>query len=445
MPHDRAALTTIAVIGSGVSGLSAAWLASKAAKVTLYEQDARIGGHAHTVNPMGDTAVDTGFIVYNEVNYPNLVALFDHLKVATKETDMSFAVSMSGGRIEYGGVGAAPLIGRVSNLVRPRFWTMMRDLLRFYREAPADAQACEAPLISLDEYLSTRGYSEAFLNDHLLPQAAAIWSAPTSEIRAFPAATFIRFFTNHGLLKLTGRPIWRTVDGGSKAYVAKLLADFSGEVKQGVGAVSVKRLKGGGVEVTDAGGETKRFDKVIFATHGDQALKLLADPSAEDTKLLSAFRYSRNTAVLHADRALMPKRKITWSAWNFIGDGGEGDARRLCVTYWMNLLQRLPGERQYFLTLNPIFPPAPSSVMHEQVYEHPIFDGPAIEAQREVWRLQGARGTYYCGAHLGSGFHEDGLQSGLHVAELASGARRPWTVANESSRIVTGPATEKAA
>ena len=235
MPHDRAAAPTIAVIGSGVSGLSAAWLAAKAAKVTLYEKDGRIGGHAHTVNPMGDTAVDTGFIVYNEVNYPNLVALFDHLKVPTKETDMSFAVSLNGGRIEYGGVGAAPLIGRVSNLVRPRFWTMMRDLLRFYREAPADAKACEEPLISLDEYLATRGYSEAFLNDHLLPQAAAIWSAPTSEIRAFPAATFIRFFTNHGLLKLTGRPIWRTVEGGSKAYVAKLLADFAGEVLEVLG------------------------------------------------------------------------------------------------------------------------------------------------------------------------------------------------------------------
>ena len=445
MPHDRAAAPTIAVIGSGVSGLSAAWLAAKAAKVTLYEKDGRIGGHAHTVNPMGDTAVDTGFIVYNEVNYPNLVALFDHLKVPTKETDMSFAVSLNGGRIEYGGVGAAPLIGRVSNLVRPRFWTMMRDLLRFYREAPADAQACEAPLISLDEYLSTRGYSEAFLNDHLLPQAAAIWSAPTSEIRAFPAATFIRFFTNHGLLKLTGRPIWRTVEGGSKAYVAKLLADFAGEVRQGCGAVSVRRLEGGGVEVTDAAGETKGFDKVIFATHGDQALKLLADPSAEETRLLSSFRYSRNVAVLHSDRTLMPKRKITWSAWNFIGDGGEGDARRLCVTYWMNLLQRLPGERQYFLTLNPIFPPTPSSVMHEQVYEHPIFDAPAIKAQREIWKVQGVRGTYYCGAHLGSGFHEDGLQSGLHVAELASGARRPWTVANESGRIVTAPAAEAAA
>ncbi len=429
---------SIAVIGSGVSGLSAAWLMSKAARVTLYEKDDRLGGHANTVLPEGAPPVDTGFIVYNALNYPNLVAMFAHLGVKTLPTDMSFAVSLDGGRVEYGGVGLAPIVGRVTNLFRPRFWRMLGDLVRFYRDAPGDIDACEEPLVTLGEYLDSKGYSEAFLNDHILPQAAAIWSAPSAEIRDFPAATFIRFFHNHGLLKLTGRPVWRTVEGGSRNYVAKLLADFNGEVRKGCAVTHVRR-HADGVDITDALGETRRYDRVVIATHGDQALKLLDDPTPDEQRLLGAFRYSRNLAVLHSDRSLMPRRKVTWSAWNYVGKRGAGPDRDLCVTYWMNLLQTLPGPRELFLTLNPVHPPALDTVMATEVYEHPIFDAPAIRAQQEVWKLQGARRTWYCGAHFGSGFHEDGLQAGLAAAEMAAGVRRPWTVEGESDRIVLPP------
>ena len=444
MSESSSHLPSIAVVGSGVSGLSAAWLMSRNARVTLYEKDGRLGGHAHTVSLPGLPAVDTGFIVYNALNYPNLVAMFDQLQVPTKETDMSFAVSLDAGRTEYGGVGAAPIIGRLTNLLRPRFWRMLADLTRFYRDAPGHADACEEPLVTLGEYLERNGYSEAFLEDHRLPLAAAIWSAPTAEIRAFPAAAFIRFFENHGLLKLAGRPMWRTVIGGSQAYVSRLLSDYQGEIRSNCAVTQIRRLADG-VEITDAHGDTRHYDRVVIATHGDQALKLLADPSPEEQRLLSAFRYSRNLAVLHSDRALMPKRKITWSSWNFVGRRGNGPDQDLCVTYWMNLLQGLPGPRELFLTLNPITPPAQDQVMHTQVYEHPIFDAPAIRAQREVWKLQGTRHTYFCGAHFGSGFHEDGLQAGLAAAELAADVRRPWSVEGESNRIVLAPRIEKAA
>ncbi len=444
MHHQSSSRSRVAVIGSGVSGLSAAWLMSKTHQVTIYEKDSRIGGHANTFRAKGLPAVDTGFIVYNEVNYPNLVALFDRLGVKTKAADMSFAVSLDAGRVEYGGVGLAPLFGRPSNLLRPRFWKMLRDLTRFYKHAPSHVGAAEEPLITLGEYLQKHGYSDAFCDDHLLPQAAAIWSAPCSAIRDYPAAAFIRFFVNHGLLQLAGRPIWRTVDGGSRVYVDALMADFTGEVKTNCAVTHVRRHTDG-VDVTDATGKTLRYDQIIIASHGDQALKMLSDPSPEEQRLLGAFHYTRNLAVLHSDASLMPRRKPVWSAWNYVGRKGDGPDRDLCVTYWMNQLQSLPGERALFLTLNPISPPAQGSVIHTEVYEHPLFDAAAMRAQRELWKLQGANRTFYCGAHFGSGFHEDGLQAGLAAAEMAGAQRRPWRVEGESSRIHLPPVIEAAA
>jgi predicted NAD/FAD-binding protein len=417
-----------------VSGLSAAWLLSKTCDVTLYEKDSRTGGHANTVKLDGLPPVDTGFIVYNAVNYPNLVALFDHLGVETQATDMSFAVSLDGGRVEYGGRGLDPLIGRPSNLFRPRFLSMMGDLVRFYREAPEKLAEVEGSLVTLGEFLRHHGYGEAFCEDHLLPQAAAIWSAPCEAIRDFPAAAFIRFFENHGLLKLAGRPVWRTVKGGSRTYVEALLADYSGEVLTGRGARAVRRTDQG-VEVTDSLGETRRYDRVVMAAHADQSLSLLADPTPDETRLLSAFRYTKNLAVLHTDESLAPRRKRLWSAWNYVGERTGPEGRALCVTYWMNLLQNLKTERPLLLTLNPTHEIKPDRVLHTETYEHPLFDGAAIAAQKALGVLQGVGGTYYCGAWMSSGFHEDGLQSGLRAAELADAVERPWNRPGQNARL----------
>jgi len=424
----------IAVIGSGIAGMSAAWLLSQKHDITVYERNARLGGHSNTVTvktSLGETPVDTGFIVFNDVTYPNLVALFDHLGVPTKSSDMSFGVSLKGGAIEYSSVGASAFLCGGRNLWSPRFWSMTLDLLRFYKNAPLDLLGARETMISLGEYLKKRGYGDAFQRDHLLPQAAAIWSASLAEIHHYPACAFVRFFENHGLLKLKGRPQWSTVEGGSRAYVEKLTAAYADRVRLGAGAVRVRR-DGGAVWVTDASGATERFDSVVIATHGDEALGMLDDPSAEERRLLGAFKYAKNRAVLHTDRALMPRREALWASWNYVGDNPDGGC---VVSYWMNKLQRIESKEQIFLTLNPQIMPRESTILYETEYDHPLFNEAAIRAQEEIWSLQGARNTWYCGAHFGAGFHEDGLQAGLAVAEQLGGVRRPWTVEDESGRI----------
>jgi predicted NAD/FAD-binding protein len=431
----------IAVVGSGVSGLAAAWLLAQAHEVTLYEAEARLGGHSHTVDAptaRGLAPVDTGFIVYNEQSYPNLVALFDHLAIPTQASNMGFAVSLDDGRMEYGGDNLVTLFSQWRNLVSPRFWSMLRDLLRFYREAPAHAEALDADLTTLGDFLDAQGYGAAFQDDHLLPQAAAIWSASARDIRDYPAAAFIRFCDNHGLLKIAGRPVWRTVTGGSRTYVARLAAALGDGVRTAAPVRSVARTARG-VVVRDAGGEQALYDKVVLATHADQALALVEGPSQAERAVLSAFGYSRNHTMLHADVALMPRRRRLWSAWNYLARTGPGGDRRLCVTYWMNRLQGLPADTPLFVTLNPVTAPDPAKVLHEQVYEHPRFDAAALRAQRRLWSLQGEGGLWWCGAYFGAGFHEDGLQAGLAVAEAIGGVRRPWSVANESGRIHMSP------
>jgi predicted NAD/FAD-binding protein len=428
----------IAVIGAGISGMSAAWLLSRRHQVTVYEAEERIGGHSHTVEaptPGGPIPVDMGFIVYNEPNYPNLVALFDYLNVPTEWTDMSFGVSLDGGGLEY---SSSDLFAQKVNLVRPRFWSMIADLLRFYREAPRHACALDSTLTSLGDYLTDNRYGRAFMDDHLLPQASAIWSASVGAIRDFPAASFIRFCENHGLLQVSGRVEWRTVSGGSREYVKRLTAAYADKVRAGCAARQVER-DAAGVTIRDARGGSERFDQAVLACHADQALKLLARPSRQESALIGAFGYTRNHALLHTDATLMPRRRKAWSAWNYVdGDAGDG-VRNLCVTYWMNRLQNLPYEHPLFVTLNPGREPAPGTLLRSEVYEHPMFDAAASRAQKELWTLQGRQNTWWCGAYFGSGFHEDGLQSGLAVAEALGGVRRPWTVANESGRIHLGP------
>jgi hypothetical protein len=424
----------IAVVGTGISGLSAAWLLSKRHEVAVYEAESRIGGHSHTVEVQTGgrrIAVDTGFIVYNEPCYPNLTALFSELGVATAATDMSFAVSLDRGRLEYAGKDLAGLVAQPSNLLRPRFWSMVAELLRFYRQAPRDLPTLGEE--SLEAYLDRRRFGRAFREDHLYPMAAAIWSTPAADVGTYPAAAFIRFCDNHGLLKLIGRPVWRTVIGGSREYVRRLSLPFTEAIVKGAPVTQILR-DATGVEIVDARGERRRFDHVVVAAHADQALRLIAAPTPGERQLLGAFRYGRNEAVLHGDADLMPKRRAAWAAWNYLSDT-NGPDRRLSVTYWMNQLQPLGPRPELFVTLNPLREPRAETVYGRYAYEHPLFDAATAKAQRELWSLQGARNTWFCGAYFGAGFHEDGLQAGLAVAEELGGGTRPWVVANDSARI----------
>jgi predicted NAD/FAD-binding protein len=418
----------IAVIGSGISGLSAAWLLSKRHHVTLFEADSRIGGHSHTVDVAG-TPVDTGFIVYNQQTYPNLTGLFEHLEVSTKRSNMSFSVSLDAGRLEYSG-DLSGLFAQARNLASLRFWSMLKDLARFYHRAPRDLANLGGA--SLDEYLNGIGCGAAFRDDHLYPMAAAIWSTPVHKIADYPAAAFIRFCENHGLMRFTSRPQWRTVAGGSRAYVSKLSADFAGRIRLNCAVHSVCRHNRG-VSVRSALG-AELFDHVVLATHADTTVAMLEDPDPAERKLLGAFRYRRNHAVLHSDPALMPKRRRVWSSWNYISNSSI-DSPQFSVTYWMNRLQGIARSQPLFLTLNPIDQPSEDLVHLRLVWDHPMFDAAATEARLRLWSLQGRKNSWFCGAYFGDGFHEDGLQSGLAVAEQLGGLTRPWQVANESSRI----------
>lgn len=429
----------IAVVGGGVAGLSAAWLLSQRHAVTLFEADDRLGGHADTAmapGPDGLVPVDTGFIVFNEDNYPNFTALLAHFGLESRHSDMALSVSLDDGAFEYSSY-AHGLFAQRRNLFSWRFWAMLRDVTRFYRHGPKDLANLKTPDTSLADYLKQKGYCRAFQEDHLLPQAAAIWSTPLSAIREYPAAALIRFFQNHGMMRLTGRGQWRTVAGASRAYVAELAKAFRGEVRLNARIAGVRR-EASGAWVRHADGRSEHFDAVVIGAHADQALGLLEDAHADERRLLGAFRYSRNEAVLHTDRALMPRRKAAWSSWNHIGRRDAPEEG--CVTYWMNRLQDLGEAPDLFVTLNPTRPIAPEAVIRTRIYEHPLFDAGAIAAQDALWSLQGTRRTWFCGSYFGHGFHEDALQAGLAVAEQLGGVRRPWDVADESGRITLGAA-----
>lgn len=437
MVQGRASGQRIAVVGSGVTGLSAAWLLAKSNEVVLYEAEDRPGGHSRTIDvPMGDgttLGVDTGFIVFNDRTYPNLIAMLAHLGVPARATDMSFAVSLDDGKLEYAaGDRIWQLFAQPSNLFSARFWSMLRNLVRFYREAAAGMGGFGD--MTLGQLLEQGQYGDAFRDDHLLPMAAAIWSAPAQLLLDYPAEAFVRFCDNHGLLNLGSRPKWRTVIGGSRAYVDKLLADFAGELRLATPVARIDR-KGGQVTITDRSGHSDQFDQVVIASHGNQALEMLGDPSPQESELLGAFRYSTNIGVLHDDPALMPKRRALWGAWNYFGRRHANDATGdLCVSYWMNRLQGFETKRPLIVTLNPNRAIGAGHEIDRATFEHPIFDHAALEAQRQIWAIQGMRKTWYCGAHLGAGFHEDGLQAGLAVAEML-GAERPWTVDAPSGRL----------
>lgn len=423
----------VAVIGTGIAGNAAAWALSKRYPVTVYERELRPGGHSHTITIEYDgtpLAVDIGFIVYNELNYPDLTAMFAHLGVETVESCMSFAVTFDGGRFEWKGGGsnwretAAGLFAQLRNLLSPSYLSMLRDILTFNTRSVEDHTAGRLAGLSLGDYFKRSKFASRLLTDYLAPMGAAIWSAPASEMLDFPAENFVAFFSNHRLLQYD-RPVWRTVKGGSRNYVEKLTSSFRNQIRLGCAVASIARTPHG-VVVTDSHGRSDTYDHVVIASHSDQALSMLSDADERERAVLGAIGYAPNTIYLHRDTRLMPKRRRAWASWNFLRWKREGSAENdIAVTYWMNELQGIDKDKPLFVSLNPPFEPDPELTFGKYMCEHPQYNATAFAAQKQLDEIQGRRHTWFCGAWTGYGFHEDGLRSGLAVAE-ALGASIPW-------------------
>jgi hypothetical protein len=431
-------MARIAVIGAGISGLGAAWALRRVHDVVVYEAQDRPGGHANTVEVDDDGAtvpVDTGFIVYNERNYPNLVRLFAALGVPTQESDMSFSVSV-GGSFEYRS-RVRGLLAQPANALRPDTWRMVRDFRRLCEDAPR--LVASGSRESLGDFLERAGYSEAFRRDFLLPISAAIWSSSLDGVEAFPATTLLGFLLNHDILQVGSRPRWRTVSGGSREYVERLTGGSADAIRTSRPVISVRRAPDA-VTVRDGAGGLERYDEVVFATHTDDTLRILGpDASAPERDVLGAIRYQPNEAVLHRDASLMPVRRGAWASWNYLAPEPDTTDRTqpVCLTYWMNRLQNLPTRRPVFVTLNPLREPRGDVLRF--AYAHPQLDRAAVDAQARLPSIQGVNRTWFAGAWSGHGFHEDGLRSGLAVA-AALGAAAPWMAHARAATPRTGAA-----
>jgi predicted NAD/FAD-binding protein len=421
----------IAVIGTGVAGGVAAWALATGSNhdIVVYEAADRIGGHCATIDVPAEGAtipVDTGFIVYNELNYPNLMRLFAHLGVETQPAPMSFSVSVDGGAFEWAAQAGSKLNGVFAqrrNIVSPAHLRMLGDIWRFARKAVLDLERGDLNGLSLRDYLDRGSFGARFRNDYLLAMGAAIWSTPVERMLDFPAETFVTFFENHRLLSFN-RPVWRTVTGGSRRYVERLAQPFAHAVRTNTRVDRVHR-RDFGVEVTDSTGATEVFDHVVMASHTDETLAMLADCGDEERRILGAIPYRANDVHLHSDRSLMPVRRAAWASWNLLKTAGPDQA--VSVTYWMNRLQGLPDSRPLFVSLNPPRLPLAGTSLGSWRFDHPQFDRSALTAQRRLGSIQGRRRTWFCGAWTGFGFHEDGVVSGLEAAE-ALGAVTPWSI-----------------
>jgi predicted NAD/FAD-binding protein len=423
----------VAVIGAGVSGLAAAYALRNEAHVTLFEAEPRFGGHAHTVDITLDGVthgVDTGFLVFNHRTYPNLLRLFDELRVDTAPSEMSFSVQVPQDGLEWSGSNLASVFAQRRNLLRPAFHSMLAQILRFNRQATALAESGgDAALAEpIGDFLAREGYRAPFRDWYLLPMVGCIWSCPTEQMLRFPIGTLIRFCHNHGLIQVTGRPQWHTVRGGSRQYVRKILAHIA-DARAGIPVLGVRRVPPGdghvGVLVATASG-TERFDDVVFACHSDQALALLGDARTDERALLGAIRYQPNRAVLHTDAALLPQRRSAWAAWNYArAASAEREQARVCLHYLINRLQPLPWQRPVIVSLNPdpAREPADAHVLGEFDYSHPVFDLGAVAAQKRLAQIQGRSRVWFCGAWTRYGFHEDGLVSAL---EAVRALRASW-------------------
>jgi predicted NAD/FAD-binding protein len=409
----------VAIVGSGIAGLGCAWLLRRqGCEVSLFEANDYLGGHTHTVDVALDginAPVDTGFLVYNDRTYPKLIALFDELGIASAPSTMSFSVRSDSGLVEWAGTDLGSLLAQPGNALRPKFWRMLGDLLRFNRETTAMHLEDRVYDVTVGEFLDAGNYSMPFREWYLLPMAAAIWSVPERDVLDFPLPTFIRFCHPHGLLQISGRPQWRTVVGGARTYVDRIAAGLS-DVRLSSPVCRVRRRLDS-VEVSTDSIHGERFDQVVLACHSEQALTLLADASGEEARLLRSIRYQANRVLLHTDTRLMPSRRRAWAAWNYIAPADIAAGNPVAVSYWLNRLQPLPFQTPLMITLNPPFEPRPETLIAEFEYSHPMVKGVSETAQQRLAHLQGEQRTWYAGAWMGHGFHEDGLASAHIVAE----------------------------
>jgi uncharacterized protein len=413
----------IAVVGSGISGLVAAYHLSRDHEITVFEAGAYAGGHTHTVDVQADGAqfaVDTGFIVFNDWTYPNFIALLDELQVPWQHSDMSFSVRCETSGLEYNGTSINSLFAQRRNIVRPSFLKMVAEILRFNREAPALlAQDCAE--LSLGDYLAAQRYSRYFIEHYIVPMGAAVWSSRPADMFGFPARFLVEFFANHGFLNVDNRPTWRVVQGGSREYVKRLTAPYAKQLRLNTPVESISRQQHR-VAVRLTNGTVESFDQIFLACHSDQALALLSDPSAQEREILGAIPYQENEAILHTDSHLMPQRPLAWAAWNY--HLPAAGAERVTVTYNMNILQSLGSRTQFLLSLNRGADIDPAKVLGRYVYHHPVYTIAAVAAQKRRPEINGTRRTYYCGAYWGYGFHEDGVNSAL--AALQEFSRRQY-------------------